>query len=128
MLAQWDGVAAETVERSDAPTTLAEPGFATRIATSAAKSESQDFIARIGAFAAILELNHQTRSETMVTPTLCGVPDSGNEQSTLRRRFSRGVTFLQQAPSAAASLSPKPFANVALASRARAKSGASLAL
>lgn len=50
MLAQWDGGAAETIERCDAPTTLAEPGLATRIATSAARSESQDFIARIGAF------------------------------------------------------------------------------
>jgi hypothetical protein len=58
MFAQWDGVAAVLAsEWSDAPTTLAKPGFATRSATTAARTESQDFIARIGAIRRYLELS-----------------------------------------------------------------------
>ena len=66
MFAQWDAADAVTTEWSDAPTTLAKPGFATRSATTAARSESQDFIARIGAIRRCLELSVQSRSNTMV--------------------------------------------------------------
>jgi hypothetical protein len=58
MCAQWDGAAdVVATEGSDALTTLAKPGFATRSATTAARSESQDFIARIGPIRRYLELS-----------------------------------------------------------------------
>jgi hypothetical protein len=55
VFAQWDGAAAVTAERSDTPTTLAKPGFATRSASTVAKSESQDLVARIEAIRRCLE-------------------------------------------------------------------------
>ena len=48
IFAQWDWAATVTTEWSEAPEALAKPGFAMRSASRAAKSESHDFIARIG--------------------------------------------------------------------------------
>jgi len=58
MFAQWDGGDAVTKEGLDALTALAKPGFATSSATTVARSESQDFAARIGAVSSLSRVSH----------------------------------------------------------------------
>lgn len=73
MFAQWDGAPAIVMaEGPDAPATLAKPGFATRSAAVAARSESQDFIARIGSIRRPLKLNSHSDSNTMVNMRVTG--------------------------------------------------------